>query len=705
MIEIGELDSGYGVLLRDLLVIDIDPRNGGKRLPELEAAAGMVVETGSGGWHYYFASPGKPVNKKHEAYPGVDFLSGERFFVVGPGSMHKSGKAYRLLSGSPDNLPQAPSAIIGQIVKSELRVESDRGQIDISLTDLADATQHIPDFDDYETWVRIGMALHNATNGSDDGRNIWDKWSARSDKYKAGEIVKKWRSFGEAVNPVTVASIIHLAQGNGWVPGVEFDSAPYLMEDVPAPTVEAPEQPGSTRLPFAVNDLSMSKPPGFVGVIADWIDSQCLYPRRALAVAAAISTIGDIAGLRAILDDGLTKPNTLIFAVAGSGTGKEAVIQARIKLYKAAGIIAAHHGAIKSEQEIIRNVTRQAQSVYTIDEVGHMLKKIDNAQKRGGATYLEGIIGIVMSIYSKSNGLLPVSGDLRKEVQEEIKRGIKAVEARHKEHRISDDECDELLAKLEKRAQIATQGINKPYLSVMGFTTPGTFDDTINDDNMKNGFLARALIVEEAETNPKPRPDFMPSDLPAHIERTLLMLHRDDTSGTDYDVVEEVPETVIPSTDEAKQFIRAIMEYQWQIAEAEKSNGGYEAVWRRLTEQVNKVSLCLAIPEGLRTGQHVRWAFEYCRRNIMKKIALAVSQEGLANSDAEGAKLEAKIASILDGDNEEKEGTLINRCRKFKKRDVQAALERLVTAGALVKIEHSSKANGRSYCTFKRRGV
>lgn len=87
-----------------------------------------------------------------------------------------------------------------------------------------------------------------------------------------------------------------------------------------------------------------SKPPGFVGDVAAWIDSQCRYPRRRLAVASAIVTVGNIGGLRhedAL--DGVTA-NMLAFCVAASATGKEAVQQAMADLHVAAGVHLAMQG-------------------------------------------------------------------------------------------------------------------------------------------------------------------------------------------------------------------------------------------------------------------------------------------------------------------------------------------------------------------------
>jgi len=90
------------VLVDGLLVVDVDARNGGvdswarlvEDVPEI-AGAGLIVATGSGGGskHLYFSLPEPvPLVQTLKKYPGIDFKSSG--FVVGPGSMHKSGTPY-----------------------------------------------------------------------------------------------------------------------------------------------------------------------------------------------------------------------------------------------------------------------------------------------------------------------------------------------------------------------------------------------------------------------------------------------------------------------------------------------------------------------------------------------------------------------------------------------------------------------------------
>lgn len=79
-----------------LVVVDVDPRNGGdksfSRLEEMLGALPTTVsaKTGGGGWHYLFELPDTPIVSK--GAPGVDIkLNG---YIVLPPSRHASGCQY-----------------------------------------------------------------------------------------------------------------------------------------------------------------------------------------------------------------------------------------------------------------------------------------------------------------------------------------------------------------------------------------------------------------------------------------------------------------------------------------------------------------------------------------------------------------------------------------------------------------------------------
>jgi hypothetical protein len=50
--------------------------------------------------------------------------------------------------------------------------------------------------DDYGQWLKMGMAVHRGTRGSDAGFQLWDQWSRQSSRYD-GSTGEKWRTFDE----------------------------------------------------------------------------------------------------------------------------------------------------------------------------------------------------------------------------------------------------------------------------------------------------------------------------------------------------------------------------------------------------------------------------------------------------------------------------------------------------------------------------
>ena len=88
----------------NLLVLDVDPRNGGdETLKQLIAQYGKLPETplcatGGGGWHYYFQHPGAiQLGGKDSRYPGLD-VKGNGGYVAAPRSGHYSGGVYHWLN-------------------------------------------------------------------------------------------------------------------------------------------------------------------------------------------------------------------------------------------------------------------------------------------------------------------------------------------------------------------------------------------------------------------------------------------------------------------------------------------------------------------------------------------------------------------------------------------------------------------------------
>jgi hypothetical protein len=107
-----------------LVVIDVDPQHGGDRslaaLIERHGeffAACRTVRTGSGGVHLYFRHPGTAVRNDtgRRLGAGLD-VRGDGGYVVGPPSLHASGRRYKL-AAIPDALPEMPEWLIARLVR------------------------------------------------------------------------------------------------------------------------------------------------------------------------------------------------------------------------------------------------------------------------------------------------------------------------------------------------------------------------------------------------------------------------------------------------------------------------------------------------------------------------------------------------------------------------------------------------------------
>lgn len=144
-------------VIRHNVVIDIDPRNGGKEsLAQLQedigiglrqAAGGIGVKTGGGGAHFYFTLPeGFRVGPQiilHERYPGIDVKSGNGYVVI-PGSLHYSGKPYEWLDSDVTivgGLSMCPTGLLELIEKQEPEFGAITGGLDVASTASADQSR------------------------------------------------------------------------------------------------------------------------------------------------------------------------------------------------------------------------------------------------------------------------------------------------------------------------------------------------------------------------------------------------------------------------------------------------------------------------------------------------------------------------------------------------------------------------------------
>lgn len=700
MRDIGHLGTGFGVLVKDLLIVDVDARNGGlesfsklcKDLNlDIESLSGFVVETGSGGgsMHIYFKAPIPPVAlmQSHPSYVGIDFKSSG--FVVGSGSMHKSGMRYETRDGCPQDITEPPQALIDLLQKkTQYRSKDlDGAQIDVETEELQNIINHIEGWDDRNKWIEVGMAIHDTTSGSMEGLHLWTQWSSKSDKFKEGESADKWAGFGKNASVLSLGTLLfHAREDGGYIDPVVFNADEYIKHE-----------PVETTLVDKIAHIDIRKPHGFAGVLCDWVNNQCLNPRENLAAAATLYILSSVGGMRHYDELNNMSLNIMPFCVAGSSSGKEPIFEAIMECFSTVGIMGAVHGSFKSEQEAVRNLLRHQASLYTIDEFGIELQKITNASGKGGASYLAGLIGFFMKTYSKATGVLPVSGDLKEDIKDKIK--IEIARANKKADLEGEDKVKDELDQLYSQLSQADHGIINPFFNLFGLTTPVTFDKLVDQEMATNGFIARAVVFREHETNPRRKKKFKKQEMPVGINLSLNKLYHGGDSPTGHRVERVGEKQPIRTAHDAEDLLDEVYEHFYEMAEQHKTKTGLEAICRRGWEICSKVSLLTAMPSGTRTTSDVLYGFAVAKWDIEKKLELAYGNEAANHKETRGDALVVKIKSMLDKDSLTPVGQLRNRLRDFNHEQIDQALEILIKQSIAEKVESIHPVNKKS--TFK----
>jgi predicted P-loop ATPase len=157
---------------------------------------------------------------------------------------HPITGAYRWIRGrSPSELAiaEAPSLLLQQM----MRKQPEHAPL-LRLTDLTSDADRARDYlaristslaDDYDEWVKVGMALHSV--GDDTLLQDWIHWSAASGKFEPGVCEAKWRSFNGS-GGVGLGTLFHLADP----PQRASSSTPQRQQQQakPAPSDVRPEK-------------------------------------------------------------------------------------------------------------------------------------------------------------------------------------------------------------------------------------------------------------------------------------------------------------------------------------------------------------------------------------------------------------------------------------------------------------------------------
>jgi len=720
--------NGLGFALdQDHIVLDFDPRNGGavsleslqKDLAiDLFASCSAIVKTGGDGWHFYFKKPAENLGwKLPSKYPGADIKMAGGFVVIA-GSAHASGKQYEFFSfdkSDLENLTELPSevaALLARGYESHKASLSESGLGDVE--EIADMLSYISADVGYEDWIKIGMATHHATGGSYEGSKVWDDWSKSGSSYKSGECDVKWHSFGKYNSkPAGMGSLVHIARQAGWEP--KADSSALSAEDLQK-IKDLWEQKKEDRvsLPSIADDhdINIYEPPGLLGKINDYVYSCSVFPNRNITLACSISVLTNIIGRRYFWPNRFSniQPNLLVLCIAGSSVGKDAILGAAHRLMCCVGLGRAIHGRIKSDKDLLDALEQNQYAMYQNDEFGYFLQRLNNAMKKGNASYLEGIIGTIMEVFTKGDKSVLLDISRKMAIKEKYEELIGKYSKALKDGNFTDEE--EVKNKI-KRAKFLLDkfenGLPNPFLSMFTTATPRTMELAFSGESTENGFLSRALTFHEYETNPLAKQDFQGApQVPLGLEMALknVAFIKDDCP---FGRIDSFDQKQIPITieREAMVFVDRALSYFHDLAETQKA-AGLESLPRRALDGVVKLCIALAAESRVLTLDMARYAVKLVRWEMSNKIRRVSSTEGMASRDTV-EKMDGiahRILEICTTELGESFSVIYKNVKSSRanQESVKTVVDGLVENGYLVATDSGKKYRGETVFRYKSTG-
>jgi len=124
---------------------------------------------------------------------------------------------------------------------------------------VASALFTITDVDTYDTWLRVGMALHST--GQPWARPLWDAWSKQSPRFEAKKQQQTWASFSrERDHLVHIGTLFTMAHAQGWQRHTVNGTAPQTEETPIAPTYPWPVLDAAARYGVAGEIVATLEP-------------------------------------------------------------------------------------------------------------------------------------------------------------------------------------------------------------------------------------------------------------------------------------------------------------------------------------------------------------------------------------------------------------------------------------------------------------
>lgn len=364
-----------------------------------------------------------------------------------------------------------------------------------------------------------------------------------------------------------------------------FDAHPVTAPagaSIPQTVDSSPARPTSPKTPFGTNAEAWRKTPsGLLGAITDFIYAQAPRPVYEIALVGALGLMAGMAG-RAYNVSG-TGLNHYILALAGTGTGKEAIASGAEKLLNAVSRRVAHAkdvigpAELASGQALLKHLSKRLVPccVSITGEIGLKLKMVTapNAIAADKA-----LVRALLDLYNKSG-----AGHMVRPM-------------------------------VYSDSQNNTEDMHSPAYSLVGEGVPETFYEALDDTMIASGLLPRFIIIEykgvRVPLNEQAwlvQPD---DNLVSGIE-TLIM--------TAHDAMNNAHTINCIATKDAASLLSQINAYSDDMIN-NADNEIVKQLWNRAHIKTLKMAALLAVSDNPNTPritfEHVEWAISLIGNDI-----------------------------------------------------------------------------------------
>lgn len=476
---------------------------------------------------------------------------------------------------------QRPASLCDGASTSGLPAHTRRG----TLPAIRAALAFIPNAElDYDSWVRVGLALKGALG--EDGAELFVAWSAQAAKNDDAFTARSWVSFKP--NSIGAGTIYHLAMERGWVPdaGLVLDGSLPVEDAHPASALleklSEPSNPRPATAPAAPFDLVI--PGGLVGDLTRYMIATARRPQPLLSLGASLCAIGALMG-RLYRTESNLRSNLYVVGIADSGSGKNHAREIVNEVFFEAGL-ANHLGGnkIASGAGLLTALHRQPAILFQIDEFGMFLWAA--ADRKRSPRHITEILDNMTELFTAAGGIFLGAEYANRDGMNE------------------------------------RRDIVEPCLSVYGTTTPLHFWGALQGANVADGSLARFLILPSEDSYPDENLGAGLREAPRELLEGLQRIaagggrQRGNLVGKTSGASAAVDAAVVPMTGDARTCF-AMLSRELTVELRSAAGTAFTSILARIGENAMKLALIIAV--GRDSAQPVidahdaEWAIRFVR--------------------------------------------------------------------------------------------